>query len=114
MTESERKILEKLAELESAILSLRSEFSISRVTYYENLDPAAVVGTDYVAFRFDCSQEAVVRGRFGTDSVPRLREKPIKYIKRDVDAVWRSLNRPVEEKVAEIRYKVSKIKPRKK
>jgi hypothetical protein len=108
MTEFERQVLEKLTALESAVNSLRSEFTIAQLTYFENLPAHAVVGTDYVSYRFGCSQDAVVRGRFETDKIPRLRSKPIAFIKRNVDAVWMNLNKPVKEEAAEIRYKTDK------
>jgi hypothetical protein len=105
MTEFEQKILEKIAALESAVNSLRSEFTISQITYFENLPAGAVVGVDYASYRFGCSQDAVIRGRFETDKIPRLRNKPIAFIKRNVDAVWLNLNKSTSETAAEIRHK---------
>ncbi len=104
MTEFEIRILSELTELRQAVTALRSEFSIAQITYFENLDSAAVVGVDYVAFRFNCSSSAVTRGRFETDQIPRIRNKPLAFRKRDVDAVWRNLNTTVEEKAAKIRH----------
>ena len=88
MTEFESKILYELSTLRQAVESLKSEFTISQITYFENLQPGAVVGVDYVAYRFGCSQDAVIRGRFETDKIPRLRNKPLAFIKRNVDGVW--------------------------
>jgi hypothetical protein len=110
MTEFERQVLAKLETLETAVNSLRSEFTISQITYFENLPSAAVVGTDYVSFRFGCSQEAAIRGRFETDKIPRLRNKPLAFIKRNVDAVWMTLNKPVSEVAAELRHKTKRRK----
>ena len=109
MTEFERKILTELTDLRKMVEGLSSGYSIARVTYFENLPPAAIVGTDYAAFRFSCSESAVVRGRFETNKIPRLREKPIAFIKRDVDAIWQNLNKSVPEKAAEYRHEMKKI-----
>jgi hypothetical protein len=104
MTEFEQKILNEIADLRKAFESLRSEFSIAQITYFENLPLSAVVGADYVAYRFGCNESAVIRGRFETDKIPRLRNKPIAFIKRNVDAVWQDLNKPSSEKAAKYRY----------
>lgn len=105
MTEFEQKILNELADLKKLVEGLRSEFSITQITYFENLPAAAVCGVDYAAFRFDCSESAVVRGRFGTDRIPRLPGRNIKFIKRDVDEIWLNLNKSIPEKAAKIRHK---------
>ncbi len=104
MTEFECKILIEISDLRKMVEDLSSGYSIARITYFENLPPAAIVGTDYVAFRFCCSESAVVRGRFETSKIPRLRDKPIAFIKRDVDAIWQNLNRSVPEKAAKYRH----------
>ncbi len=104
MTDFERKILSEIADLRKLVESLKSDFTINQITYFENLPPAAIVGTDYVAYRFGCSGSAVIRGRFGTERIPRLRNKPIAFIKRDVDAVWQNLNKPIPEKAAKYRH----------
>lgn len=108
MTEFEKTILERLDSLTKAVESLRSDFTISQITYFENLSPSATVGTDYVAYRFGCSKDAVVRGRFETDKIPRSRNKPIAFIKRNVDAVWNELNKPISELAAKYRHKINK------
>ena len=97
MLRAEVRNLTKLFE------SLKSERTLNQVTYYENLPHAATVGKDYVAYRFNCSEAAVVRGRFDTDQIPRLRNKPIAFSKRDVDAVWQNLHKSPAEKAAEFR-----------
>ncbi|HMS41117.1 MAG TPA: hypothetical protein PKE69_12880 [Pyrinomonadaceae bacterium] len=106
----ETTILERLDTLTKAVESLRSDFTISQITFFENLPPTAVVGADYVAYRFGCSQSAVVRGRFETDRIPRFRNKPIAFVKRNVDAVWHELNKPVSEIAAKYRHKIGKKK----
>jgi len=104
MTEFELTVLAELTDLRKMVESLKCDFSIGQITYFENLPPAAVVGVDYVAYRFSCSESAVIRGRFETDKIPRLRDKPIAFIKRNVDAVWLNLNRSVSEKAAKYRH----------
>lgn len=113
MTEFEAKILSELTELRTEVSALRSEFSISKLTYFESLNPSAIVGTDYVAYRFNCSESAVIRGRFETDKIPRIRQKPIAFRKRDVDAVWMNINRTAAEKAAGIRNRQNKVGKRK-
>lgn len=105
MTEFEAKMLEEIKSLRAEVSALRSDYSISRMTFFEQLDPSAVVGVDYASWRFNCSENAVIRGRFGTDKIPKLRNKPVAFLKRNVDEVWRNLNRSVAEKAAEIRHR---------
>ena len=108
MTDFEKTILERLDTLTKAVESLRSDFTISQITFFENLPPTAVVGADYVAYRFGISQSAVVRGRFDTNKIPRVRNKPIAFIKRNVDAVWHELNKPISEIAANYRHRANK------
>lgn len=108
-------ILEELNEIKKLCANLAEALALSRTTYFENLPPGAVVGREYVAYRFDCIEDAVVRGRFGTDKIRRVRNSPVKFIKREVDAVWQNLNQPVAEKAAKYRHKAkttSKAKKR--
>ncbi len=107
MTDFEQRILTELADLRKMVEGLKSDYSITQITYFENLPPAAIVGTDYVAFRFSCSESAVVRGRFETNRIPRLREKPVAFIKRNVDAVWLNLNQSISEKAAKYRHETN-------
>jgi hypothetical protein len=114
MTDFEQRVLDELADLRKTVESLKSEFTIAQITYFENLPVSAVVGVDYVAYRFGCSQDAVIRGRFETNTIPRLRNKPLAFIKRNVDAVWMNLNKSVSDVAAEYRHKAkNKIKGRK-
>lgn len=101
----EKFVIAKLLELNQKVEALSRDFTISQITYFENLPPTAVVGIDYVAYRFGCSESAVIRGRFETGRIPRVRKKPIAFVKRNVDAVWQDLNRSVEEKAAKYRHK---------
>ncbi len=108
MTEFEIKLLGEIENLKQTVESIRSDFTISQITYFENLSTMAVVGVDYISYRFGCSENAVVRGRFETYKIPRLRKKPLAFIKSDVDAVWMSLNKPTSEIAAKLRQ--SKIR----
>ena len=108
MTEFEIKLLGEIENLKQAINSISSDFTISQITYFENLPPMAVVGVDYVSYRFMCSESAVVRGRFETYKIPRLRKKPLAFVKSDVDAVWMTLNKSISEIAAKLRQ--SKIR----
>jgi hypothetical protein len=71
------------------------------ITYEAALPGEAIVGAAYVARLFDCSEEAVVRGRFGTDRIPRCREKPVGFRKMDVHRVLKTLSRPLAEQAAD-------------
>ena len=100
----EQRVLKELADLRKMVEGLKTDYSLAQIIFYENLSPAAIVGTDYVAYRFHCSEAAVVRGRFETDKIPKLRNKPIAFIKRDVDSIWLRLNQTVPEKAAKYRH----------
>lgn len=105
-------ILARVEYLIDVINNLEERLNMTNVTYYENLPPDATVGKDYVAYRFNCTEAAVVRGRFDTDQIPRIRNKPIAFTKREVDAVQKNLSRSPAEKAAEIRRKVTAPKKR--
>jgi len=100
----------RTVELCQTVERLCANTSLAQLTYYENLPPSAVVGPDYVCFRFNCSESAVTRGRFETDKIPRLRDKPLAWIKRDVDAVWHNLNQACVDKAAKIRHDMKNSK----
>ena len=104
----EQRVLKELADLRRIVEALRTDYSFAQITYFENLSPAAVVGVDYVAFRFGCSESAVVRGRFETDKIPKLRNKPLAFIKRNVDSVWLNLNQTTQEKATKYRHNANK------
>lgn len=104
MTDFEQKLIEEIQSLRAEMSAMRSEFALSKITYFENLPIDAVVGCDYVAYRFGTSETAVRRGRFNTGAIPRLREKPIAFLKRNVDAVFQEKTRPPKEKAAKLRH----------
>ena len=110
MTEFEQKLLDEIADLKQSVARLQSEYSISQITYFENLAPAAIVGPDYVAYRFGCSETAVIRGRFETHRIPRVRKKPVAFTKREVDAVWQNLSRTASEKAAVYRHQLHQLR----
>lgn len=105
MTEFERKILNEIQNLRAEVAALRENSSIARITYFENLPIDSIVGTDFVAYKFNISEEAARRGRYGTDAIPRIREKPLAFRKRDVLAVFQNLNKSSSERAAEIRFR---------
>ena len=98
---------DKIENLEQRIAQLERLFS-------EAYLPAdAIVGANYVAKLFDCSPEAVVRGHFGTNQIPRVRERPVGFRKSDVHKVLKELTKPVSQKAAEARAKAYPVKRRK-
>jgi hypothetical protein len=111
----EEKIWKRLDRLESEVERLKSEKSAAdKAAQFERLSGSATVGKDYVAYRFLCSEEAVVRGRAGTSALTakRVSDKPLKWIKSDVDAAWRERTKPVAEKAAQARSKARTVKRR--
>jgi hypothetical protein len=98
------EIKSRLAQLEEEVVFLRAANGIP--------SGEAIVGAEYVALLIGCSDESVVRGRFGTDRLRRVREKPVGFVKREVDA-WHKQNiTPKAEKAAEARRTAKLIKRR--
>jgi hypothetical protein len=113
MTEFERKVWEKLNHLENEVERLKSEKSAAdKAIEFERLPDSAVVGKDYIAYRFGCSENSVMRREAGTNKIRRVSNKPIKAIKREVDAAWREHTRPTKEKAVEARADARPIKRR--
>jgi hypothetical protein len=115
VSEFEEKVWKRLNDLEKTVERLKSEKSAAdAANNFERLPATATVGKDYVAYRFGCTEEAVVRGRAGTHLLKnrRVSEKPLKWIKRDVDAVWREHTRPAKVKAAEERAKAKPVRKR--
>jgi hypothetical protein len=104
--EFERTVLDRLDKLESEVERLKFGMppETERMRYFESLPDTATVGKDSAAYRFGCSEEAVLRGRYGTHTLrpKRVSQKPLKFIKRDVDAAWREYTKPVRQKAAEV------------
>lgn len=89
------KLNERVKKLEQIIESL--SIQLLRVNHAE------IVGKEYVAEKFGISQNAVIRGKNGTNKIPRI-SKPnekMRFRKKDVDRVWATLNKSVQEKAAE-------------
>ena len=97
MTVAEMTIEQRLERVERLIIETR-------------LPGDQIVGAKYVAELFDCSEESVIRKRFGTDKIPRVREKPVGFRKADVHRVLREITKPAAEVAAE---KLAKAKTRK-
>lgn len=72
-----------------------------------HLPPDSIVGAAYVARLFDCSPESVVCGRFGTDRIPRVRQRPVGFKKKDVDRVLKSLEPLTKEEAKNRAAKIS-------
>lgn len=83
---------------------------LEQLVILTRLPGEAIVGADYVASLFNCSTNAVVRGRFDTDKIPRVRERPVGFRKMDVHRVLREVTKPVAEKANGFRSKGSLIK----
>lgn len=116
MSNFQEQILKRIADLEETVEKLKSEKSASDLAIeFERLPDSATVGKDYVAYRFKCSEAAVVRGRAGTSSLRKklISEKPLKWIKRDVDAIFREYTKSTPEKAADERQKAKSVKRRK-
>jgi hypothetical protein len=114
VSEFEEKVWKRLEDLENEVERLKSVKSADIANDFERLPSTATVGKDYVAYRFGCTEEAVLRGRAGTHLLKnkRVSEKPLKWIKRDVDAAWREYTRPAKDKAAEERAKAKPVRRR--
>lgn len=111
MNDFQQQVIRRLNDLEKTVEHLKSENSVAnKAIEFERLPATATVGKDYVAYRFCCSEEAVMRGRAGTHRLTpkRVCDKPLKWIKRDVDEAWREHTKSTEEKAAE---EISNAKP---
>lgn len=110
-----QEILKRLENLETEVKRLKSEKSAADIAVdFERLPDSATVGKDYVAYRFCCSEQAVMRGRAGTHLLKekRVSTKPLKWIKRDVDFAWSEYTKTTPEKAADERGKAKPVKRR--
>lgn len=89
--ESEKHLLERLAAVEAELAELKA------VNRFANLSPHSIVGKDYVAKLFGCSESAVMRGRCGTGGLKPVRLKPLGYLKMQVDKYHRDYTRSARE-----------------
>jgi hypothetical protein len=113
-------ILARLESLEKELRELKSArksetVSPDRIAYFESLPADAVVGKDYAAYRFGVSERAIKRGECGTAclNAKRLPGKLFKWIKRDVDAAFEKLTKPVVVAAAEFAARGTVVKRRK-
>lgn len=111
MSEFEQKILDRLTTLETEVERLKSEkLAANKALEFERLPDSATVGKDYVAYRFKCSEERVMRGKSGTGKIPRLSKRPLKFLKKDVDDVWGEYSKTPKEKAAALIQKANERK----
>ena len=78
----------------------------AKLRCFENfsyLPEKAIVGAGYVAILFGCSEEAVTRGRFGTEELrkKRIRFKPDGWLKQVVDAAHKDFIKTAPERAIE-------------
>jgi hypothetical protein len=101
----------KLISMTATELSLQEQINeLKRLIVETRLPDEAIVDANYVAQLFGITPEAVIRKRFGTDKIRRVREKPVGFRKGDVHKVLKDLTRPAAEVAAEA---IAKAKPRK-
>lgn len=99
----------ELDQIKSRLAALEEEVIFLRVAN-KAVSPDAIVGAEYVAALINCYPDSVVRGRFGTDELRRVREKPVGFVKKEVDAWHKENIKTVSEKAAENRRKTKLIK----
>ena len=107
-SEVAKEILERLEALQRDMNDMRRRFV--EQSPFEHLAADAVVGKDYVAWRFGCSVRAVKCGERGINKIPRVSNKPLKFLKRNVDAAWVKANKPAAEKAAEFKQAARPIR----
>lgn len=89
--ETEKLLLERLEIVEAELAELKAE------NKHANLSPHSIVGKDYVAKLFGCSEIAVSRGRCGTGGLKPVRLKPLGFLKMQVDKYHREYTRSARE-----------------
>lgn len=86
-------LLRRMAQLEAEVESLKPvEF---------RLPPDTIVGPEYVAKRRKVSVAAVRHGRNGTDKIPRISTRPLRFYAGDADRVCSNLEKSTKEIAAE-------------
>ncbi len=93
--ETEKLLLERLAALESEVAELKAD------NRFAGLSPNSIVGKDYVAQLFGCSETAVLRGRCGTQGLKPVRFKPLGYLKSQVDRWHREYTKSARDIASE-------------
>jgi len=89
MTDFKRTIPERPANLESEVERLNPVSAPGKAAEFGALPGNATAGKDHVAYRFGCSLRAVVCGETGTHRISRVSRRPLKFIKREIDAARR-------------------------
>lgn len=111
--EISQMILNELAALRGEVRELR-RIQQSERHPFELLPDSAVVGKDYVAWKFGCSVRAVRCGEKGTKEIRRVSNRPLKFIKREVDAAFNKIKGKTAKEIArELRQKAKPILRRK-
>jgi hypothetical protein len=82
-------VTEQLQKMQKQIESLATEVRVLKA--FGHVPETRTVGADYVAHLFGISEQSVVRGRFDTDKLRRVRTKPVGFVKSEVDAIHREL-----------------------
>lgn len=110
-----KEILARLEKVESELKRLKSEkaFSPDDIARFEKLPPTALVGKDYVAWRFKCTEYAVVRKQSGTKGLRRVSKKPLKFVKREVDEAFARMTKPAKVLAAKFSAEGKEVKRRK-
>jgi hypothetical protein len=108
-------ILERLNRVEEELAALKAAprrqpkgaITSAEALEFERLPSTAVVGKRYAAYRFGCSERAVMRREAGTHLIKWSCRKPFKATKSEIDRAHREHTKPVERKAAEIRAKTN-------
>lgn len=82
-------VTEQLQRMQKQIESLETEVRVLKS--FGSVPDTRTVGADYVAQLFGISEQSVVRGRFDTDKLRRVRTKPVGFVKSEVDRLHREL-----------------------
>lgn len=106
-------ILHELAALRGEVRELR-RMQASERHPFELLPDSAVVGKDYVAWRFGISERAVRCGEKGTKEIRRVSNRPLKFIKRDVDAAFDKTKNAARDAAYKLRQNAKPIQRRRK
>lgn len=102
-----KEMQKQLDALSREVAALRETKSAAA---FENLPSDAVVGKDYVAWKFGCSIRAILNGEAGTADIPRFSKCPLKFIKSKVDACFE--NRKKQPVAKRAKDAIKQAKPR--
>ena len=115
MSEFEAAILERLNRLEEELAALKGQSALdglpkgvitaAEALEFERLPATAVMGKRYAAYRFGCSERAVMRREAGTHLIKWECRKPFKATKSEIDRAHREHTKPAPIRAAELRAK---------